>query len=393
MNILDLITTKKSNEDPSIKDVVRRTLRISGYILFSLFLLLAFSKGYFERRYTKSLGSKQIKSFISVIVPFRNEGERILYNAQTLAKTDYPKHLYEVIFVDDGSTDGTTDLLAPFLESNNNFRLISLTERIKGLAGKQSAVHTAIIRSNQDAEIIVNVDAGSRVPTTYLSKVNERLTAGVGLVIGNTDVFFKNNKPTLWGSLEAFILDAGLKSFMYLTAFKREALGGCGRNLAYKKRAYLNMGGYPKLGHAIIEDKQLIQAFQTYSNRDKEGGYKVIAGFEKEMKVSKLFSSNFKQTFQRHRRWICTNELSFNIAVAMICAIIILQLLLTVCMFLKPRKALLGIVTYFIFCFQVLSTASKSVGVFYTLCVMIVSPFYVPLVCIYSLLPYEYIWR
>lgn len=393
MKIIDRITKKKNNESPSVEDILSKTLRISGYIFFGLFFLLAFSKDYFERRYTKSLGSKQTRSFISVIVPFRNEGERILYNAQTLAEADYPKHLYEVIFVDDGSTDGTTDLLAPFLEGNDNFRLIRLTERIRGLAGKQSAIHTAIMQSNQNTEIIVNVDAGSRVPTTYLSKVNKHLTAGIGLIIGNTDVFFKQNKPTLWGGLEAFILDAGLKSFMYLTAFKREALGGCGRNLAYKKGAYLNMGGYPKLGQATLEDKQLVQAFQAYDSRYKEGGYKVIAGFEKEMKVSKLFNSNFKQTFQRHRRWMCTDELSFDIAVAIICAVIVLQLLLVCYTFLKPRKAFLGIFAYFIFCFQVLSTASKSVGIFYTLCVMIVSPFYVPLVYIYSLLPYEYIWR
>src|SRR5688500_17036792 len=50
-------------------------------------------------------------TFISVIIPARNEQENIPVLLESLAKQQYPEDLWEVIIVDDHSTDETLPLL------------------------------------------------------------------------------------------------------------------------------------------------------------------------------------------------------------------------------------------------------------------------------------------
>ncbi|WP_431212586.1 glycosyltransferase [Puia sp. P3] len=54
------------------------------------------------------------RTWITVVVPARNEEENILRCLDSLAAQSYPKHLYEVIVVDDHSTDGTVELVEAF---------------------------------------------------------------------------------------------------------------------------------------------------------------------------------------------------------------------------------------------------------------------------------------
>lgn len=48
---------------------------------------------------------------ISVIIPTYNRKQAVLNTAKRLLKQDYPKQKYEIIIVDDGSTDGTYEML------------------------------------------------------------------------------------------------------------------------------------------------------------------------------------------------------------------------------------------------------------------------------------------
>src|SRR4051794_30709513 len=61
---------------------------------------------------------------VTVIVPARNEEVNILNCMEDLAEQDYPAAMYEVILVDDHSTDATAELVKEFADVNNEKRFI-----------------------------------------------------------------------------------------------------------------------------------------------------------------------------------------------------------------------------------------------------------------------------
>src|SRR5690606_5636061 len=60
------------------------------------------------------------KTTFSVIVPFRNEAENLPVLLESISKLNYPKHLYDIIFVDDDSEDESVDIINKTFET---FRL------------------------------------------------------------------------------------------------------------------------------------------------------------------------------------------------------------------------------------------------------------------------------
>jgi len=74
--------------------------------------------------------------FISVILPTHNRKEMLRRALEAMANQSYPEDLYEVVVVDDGSTDGTADFLAEF--SLPHLHLRYLTGEQKGPAAARN---------------------------------------------------------------------------------------------------------------------------------------------------------------------------------------------------------------------------------------------------------------
>ena len=139
-------------------------------LLFRLILAIAYN---FKRR------SKQPKAFpkMSIIVPAHNEEKTIQSCIQSLQKLDYPE--YEVLVVDDGSTDKT-------------FEKASQCKGIKVIhqenQGKPKALNSGIQASN--GQIILTVDADTTVDQQALKKIAARYETNnkLGAVSGNVKV-------------------------------------------------------------------------------------------------------------------------------------------------------------------------------------------------------------
>ena len=77
------------------------------------------------------------KTFISVIVAARNEENNIGKLITAIQKQNYPSHLFELIIVDDHSTDKTAEVIKPFL--SNQIRLIPLRLADKAIIAYKKA--------------------------------------------------------------------------------------------------------------------------------------------------------------------------------------------------------------------------------------------------------------
>ena len=92
---------------------------------------------------------------ISIVCPIYNETESInKFVKEILKLTVIRQSKYEIIFINDGSTDDSLNTLLKIKESNNNVRIISLSRNF----GKEAALTAGLNVSKGDAVIPIDVD-------------------------------------------------------------------------------------------------------------------------------------------------------------------------------------------------------------------------------------------
>ena len=102
------------------------------------------------------------KTKISIIIPSRNEEQNIKACLNSIVNQSYPKHLFEVLVVDDFSTDNTAPIILDY--TSQNVKLISLKNFVSDgeiNAYKKKAIEIAIQHSTGD--LIVTTDRKSVV--------------------------------------------------------------------------------------------------------------------------------------------------------------------------------------------------------------------------------------
>lgn len=101
---------------------------------YNIFLLLLVSLGKVE-------DGEDMAHYFSIIVPAHNEEKVIEETLEEILNFDYPPELFEVIVVNDGSTDNTERVVQHLQKKYPHLRLMSIS-REKGGNGKGSALNT-----------------------------------------------------------------------------------------------------------------------------------------------------------------------------------------------------------------------------------------------------------
>ncbi len=186
---------------PDIQRLIVRAVVVSLIIFLTIlflryFTLLWFSYlGHAERNV---LGIRELKELppVSIIVPAYNEG-RVLERALTsLMQLEYPD--YEVLVVDDGSTDDTLEIASRWEGQRGSglFRVIT-----KPNGGKASALNAGIAHSMHP--LVMCMDADSYLePRTLLKSARHFRDPAVGAVAGNVKVENRGSIVTRLQALE-----------------------------------------------------------------------------------------------------------------------------------------------------------------------------------------------
>lgn len=105
----------------------------------------------------------------SIVVAFRNEEDNLPILLQSLLSMDYPSDRFEVVFIDDDSTDNSRQVIEQLLQKEDiNWQIIS-PERISN-SPKKDAVTSGVKRAKFDW--IVTTDADCTVPVSWLVGFN-----------------------------------------------------------------------------------------------------------------------------------------------------------------------------------------------------------------------------
>ncbi len=192
------------------------------------------------------------KPFVSVIVAARNEEENIQNVLHSLLDQSYAQDRYEIIIVNDQSTDRTADFVRAL--GNKRIRLLTTTNRDRVRSPKKNAVNLGV--QSARGEIILLTDADCRPPRQWINGLVEYFEPEVGMVIG----FSPCELPALstvadyllaLESLSLAVVAAGTTGWGYAATCN-------GRNLAYRKKVYNQVGGFEKINRFVSGDDDLL---------------------------------------------------------------------------------------------------------------------------------------
>lgn len=214
-------------------------MSIFFFIVFGIYfvlvlLLIAGWQLAVEKREQKIKIERNAK--ISVIVPFRNESGNLSMILEGLAKQSYSIDSFEVILVNDHSSDDFDLIIDSFLSTNSNFRLLNLEHNQQG---KKAALTLGI--ENAKGEIIVTTDADCSVSPDWLTTINESFsTKKIMMAIGAVRIepnasFFSQLQSMEFASL----IGSGAATLSYGIPTMCN-----GANLAFRKAAFTAVEGY-----------------------------------------------------------------------------------------------------------------------------------------------------
>lgn len=95
------------------------------------------------------------KALVSIVIPSYNEADGVRLAAQKISKILEKNNIhYEIIFVDDGSTDNTWQIICQISSENKNIKGISFSRNF----GKESAIAAGLSSSNGDCAVVIDCD-------------------------------------------------------------------------------------------------------------------------------------------------------------------------------------------------------------------------------------------
>ncbi|WP_165733847.1 glycosyltransferase [Polaribacter sp. 20A6] len=211
--------------------------------------------------------AKHHKTSFSVIIPFRNEAEKLPILLKSIAELNYPKELVEFILVDDASTDGSVEIINKFINKPQRFlkplRFCVIKNIRTSKSPKKDAITTAISEAKNNW--IVTSDADCILPENWLKSL---------------DSFIQNNNakmvvaPVNYKAENNFLEQFQLLDFMSMQGTTIGSFGMdfpflCnGANFAYKKDAFLQLNGFE--GNNNIASGDDVFLFEKFIIADKK---------------------------------------------------------------------------------------------------------------------------
>ncbi|MFC1513379.1 glycosyltransferase [candidate division KSB1 bacterium] len=230
---------------------------------------------------------------VSIIIPARNEEKNLKRCLESLEKLNYPKEKLEIIIVNDHSTDNTCKIAESFCERNGHFSLLNLSDHTEAEKGKISALKAGF--SNTQGEIVLQTDADCRVQPDWVNAMISRFKENTGIVGGVTLIETKNKINACFGYLQSL-------DWLYLIGVGAGAyrigipLSSFGNNIAIRRMAYSDAGGYEKIPFTFTED------FAIFRNIIKSG-WKASYSLENNSVVQSLSPENIKSFINQRLRW------------------------------------------------------------------------------------------
>ncbi len=218
------------------------------------------------REYLPSLPTERMQEpTVSIIVPARNEEDNINRCIRSLLEQDYSQ--FEVIAVDDGSTDNTAHLLDELAQTHpqgSRLWILRLRDELPvGWAGKPHALHRGVQEAQGEWLLFTDADTW-HAPNALRSAITQATQEGTDLFT----VGAQQELPTFWERVLMPMAYLGI-SMQYPPRLvndpKSKVAVANGQYLMLRKLVYEITGGYarPDLRGTLLDDRDLAHVVKS----------------------------------------------------------------------------------------------------------------------------------
>lgn len=225
-------------------------------LLLFLLQLFYYLRYYMQPLYRIQAEKKQRVHFnnsqpgISVIIYANNDSEQLAANLPFFLEQEYPE--YEVIVVNDGSSDESEEVLSSFENKYRHLYHTFLSEGARNLSRRKLSLTLGIKAARHEIVLLTNANCRP-ASNQWIQTIARNFTDKTDLVLGYTR--FDQKK----GFGERFIaFDLLLRSVRFLGyALACKPYMGEGTNLAYRKSVFFEHKGFAKYMHLHLGDDDL----------------------------------------------------------------------------------------------------------------------------------------
>ena len=259
-------------------------------VVFNALLLFSFFLGEKEDEVT---GEEKFNDF-SIIIAAKNEEQNIGALCNSLQKLNYQPEHFEVIFVDDNSTDDTFIKIKKCAENFPQLKVLSAED--KEIEGKKGALQIGF--DNAKNEIIVTTDADCILPVNWLRELNKKFLQGYDVVIGAIRYQYYSKFSAEYSAFES------LRNRILIFGFANLGLpySASGGNFAFKRSILENLGGYTIFPALLSGDDDLLVQIA------KKQKAKITTLLSQEAIVETKAPESFKELLRQRSRHVSTSN-------------------------------------------------------------------------------------
>lgn len=284
---------------------------------------------------THSINQNTHFPFVSVLIPARNEAAHVRSCIQSLQKQQYPKTQFEIILINDHSTDDT----AMIASEMDGVKVVQLPVHTKG---KKSAIEAGVRVAK--GSVIVTTDADTDRGENWLKTLVDALEQKQ-LDILTAPVLYQQKSQGFLSIFQQYDLLAMAGITGAAIEIKRPEMAN-GANLVFRKSFFEQSGGYAE--NAAVAGGDDIFLFLKADNMMYQSGYLL----HKDAIVFSYPERSIRSFFNQRMRWLAKSfALPGKRILLTLSAVYLFHLLLItffIAGFFKPLFFIAGISSFFI---------------------------------------------
>ncbi|GAB4155457.1 MAG: glycosyltransferase [Winogradskyella sp.] len=204
---------------------------VSIQVIYYTAFLFAFSAKPAQTKFKKHIP-------LSVVICAKNEAKNLKKNLPAILEQDYSN--FEVVLVNDGSSDNTLKVMKTFEASHKNIKIVDVKTIETFWGNKKYALTLGIKASSNDFLVFTDADC-KPISNKWLAHMSSKFSNEKAIVLGYGA--YTKKKPSLLNLLIRFeTVSTALQYFSY--AKLGMPYMGVGRNLAYRKELFFNNNGF-----------------------------------------------------------------------------------------------------------------------------------------------------
>lgn len=260
------------------------------FCIYYVYILLVLYKGW-QAIPSSEEAETSVRTSVSVLIAARNEERHIADTIEAVLAQNYPSQLFELIVVDDHSTDSTGNIVASYKEKG--VKLIELRSDEKLNSYKKKAISRAIAQAK--GELMVATDADCLMGQDWLRTI---------VALYERKEYKLISSPVMYHKEKSYFERLQTLEFLYLIGLGGASIGigkpsTCnGANLAYNRAVFYELGGFDGIDDLASGDDELF----LHKVASK---YPTAIGFCKSEKamVYTEAKENLKEFLRQRKRW------------------------------------------------------------------------------------------